>query len=55
MEGGWNPPPQCYNEMKKPSAYRVKDGTLKIGEVPRTCMFSIVQNEFDSALGLAKL
>ena len=25
MEGGWKtPPPQCYNETKKPSAYRVK-------------------------------
>ena len=26
MEGGWKtppPPPQCYNETKKPSAYRV--------------------------------
>ena len=24
MEGGWKTPPQCYNETKKPSAYRVK-------------------------------
>ena len=26
MEGGWKtpPPPQCYNETKKPCAYRVK-------------------------------
>ena len=25
MDGGWwkRPPPQCYNEIKKPSAYRV--------------------------------
>ena len=24
MQGGWKTPPQCYNETKKPSAYRVK-------------------------------
>ena len=24
MEGGGKQPPQCYNETKKPSAYRVK-------------------------------
>ena len=24
MEGGWKNPPQCYNEIRKPSAYRVK-------------------------------
>ena len=31
MEGGWKtpPPPQCYNETKKPSAYRVKTNELK--------------------------
>ena len=32
MEGGWKthppPPPQCYNETKKPSAYRVKIGAV---------------------------
>ena len=24
MEGGGNPPPKCYNEIRKPSVYRVK-------------------------------
>ena len=24
MDGGWKRPPQCYNEIKKPSVYRVK-------------------------------
>ena len=40
----------------------IKDGTLKVEDipvlgtiVPRTGMFTIVQNDFDSALGLAKL
>ena len=31
MEGGWKtPPPQCYNETKKPSAYRVKRHSKRI-------------------------
>ena len=33
----------------------IKDGTLKSETVPRTGMFTIVQNDFDSAFGLAKL
>ena len=27
MEGGGSNPPQCYNEIKKPGAYRVKTKT----------------------------
>ena len=34
MEGGWKTPspplPQCYNETKKPSAYRVKEQGITI-------------------------
>ena len=33
----------------------IKNGTLKIGDSTRTTMLTIVQNYFDSALGLAKL
>ena len=31
MEGGWKTPPQCYNETKKPSAYRVKGHAKSYG------------------------
>ena len=36
MEGGGkHPPPQCYNETKKPSAYRVKgEGKIPPKEIP---------------------
>ena len=38
MEGGWKtPPPPCYNETKKPSAYRVKTNLQsKFKEIWRT-------------------
>ena len=37
MEGGWKtPPPQCYNETKKPSAYRVK-GRERVGPNDTKC------------------
>ena len=30
MDGGGNPPPQCYNKIKKPSGYRVNTLTDQI-------------------------
>ena len=37
------------------SRYVLKMERCKLETVPRTGMFTIVQNDFDSALGLAKL
>ena len=43
MEGGGTPPPpQCYNEIKKPSAYRVNANLMFIlfYGFPRMALFS---------------
>ena len=37
------------------SRYVLKMERWKLGTVPRMGMFTIIQNNFDSALGLAKL
>ena len=34
---GWKRPPQCYNKIKKPSAYRVKAQDLLAWNWLKTC------------------
>ena len=51
IEGGWTP--QCYNKIKKPSAYRVKNNRrllcISTGDIPLyasfgTCTFYVADN-----------
>ena len=51
MEGGWKtppPPPQCYNETKKPSAYRVKRGCYTMKDIEKVSSDKV---KYDSLTG----
>ena len=37
MDGGWKRPPQCYNKIKKPSAYRVKGNIHVLSDSEMRC------------------